>query len=171
MRALVIAAVAALAAPLAAQESNAPAPAPAAFQAVLDCEKLSDRDQRLACFDRTVAAMAAATRDRQIAVVDRDSIREAKRGIFGLSLPRLKIFGNGQDEEITEIDSTISNVRKAKDGMPIFVLADGAQWKQTDGRDVFAKPGHAIHIRKASLGSYVANIAKRPGVRVVRVMN
>lgn len=154
---------------LRAQDEKAAALPPPLFQSVLDCEKETDPEARLACFDRTVAALAAAHRDRELAVVDRSSMREARRGIFGLSLPRLKLFDSDESEEVTAIDSTIAGVRMAKDGMPIFVLADGARWKQTEGRNVFPKAGNPIHIRRAAMGSYMANVNKQPGVRVVRI--
>lgn len=173
IRSLIFAGLALLAAssPAAASDDQEPAPTPAVFQAVLDCEKVSEPQERLACFNRTVAALAAASRNRELAVFDRSTMREARRGIFGLGLPRLKIFGGDQSDEVTEIDSKITGVRTANDGMPIFVLEDGARWKQTDGRNVFAKAGHAIHIRRAALGSYVARVDKQPGVRVVRIAN
>lgn len=152
-----------------AQDEKAPPP-PAVFQSVLDCEKITASTDRLACFDRTVAALSVAQRDREIAVVDRGSIREARRGLFGLSLPRLKLFGgDGAEEEVLSIDSTITGVRIANDGMPIFVLQDGGRWKQTEGRNVYPKAGQPIHIKRASMGSFMANVNKQPGVRVVRI--
>lgn len=155
-----------------ARDEKAPAPPPPVFQSVLDCEKITASADRLACFDKTVAALSAAHRGREVAVVDRGSIREARRGIFGLSLPRLKLFGgDGGEEEVTAIDSTITGVRTANDGMPIFVLEDGARWKQTEGRNVYAKSGQPIHIKRAAMGSFMANVNKQPGVRVVRLAN
>lgn len=147
------------------------APTPPVFQAVLDCEKLADPQQRLACFDSAVAAMSSASRNRELAVFDRSTMREARRGIFGLGLPKLKIFGGDKSEEVTQIDSTITGLRTANDGMPIFILADGARWKQTEGRNVYPRVGNAIHIRRAALGSYMANVDKQPGVRVMRLAN
>lgn len=174
MRSFAIAGFALLAAaswPARAQDDKAPPAPPAVFQSVLDCEKEREPQARLACFDRAVGALSAAHRDREVAVVDRNSMREARRGIFGLSLPRLKLFDNDESEAVTAIDSTIAGVRMANDGMPIFILADGARWKQTEGRNVFPKVGHPIHISRGALGSYVANVNKQPGVRVVRIAN
>ena len=154
------------------KDKDAPNPAPAVYQAVIDCGAIADPQARLACFDGAVAALNAATRDRQLVVVDRSTMREARRGIFGLSLPKLKLFGGDDDddsEQVTSIDSTISGLRMAKDGMPIFVLEDGARWKQTEGRNVYAKAGQPIHIKRAAIGSYMANVNKQPGVRVVRL--
>ena len=104
-------------------------------------------------------------------MTDRATVREAKKGLFGLALPSLKLFGDGKDEEVTEIESKIVGIRLAGDGFPTFTLEDGARWKQTDGRNTYPKPGPNIRIRKAALGSYMASINDQPGVRVVRQAN
>jgi hypothetical protein len=149
---------------------KSPPPPPAVYQAVIDCGTVAGAEARLACFDGAVAALSAATRDRQVVVVDRSTMREARRGIFGLSLPKLRLFGGDDDSElVTSIDSTITGVRVAKDGMAIFVLEDGGRWKQTEGRNVYPKVGQPIHIKQAAMGSYMANVNKQPGVRVVRL--
>jgi hypothetical protein len=107
----------------------------------------------------------------ELVVTDRATVREAKKGLFGLALPSLKLFGGGKDEEVTEIESKIAAIRMASDGFPTFTLDDGARWKQTDGRNTYPKPGQKIRIRKAALGSYIASINGQPGVRVVRQAN
>lgn len=152
-------------------DERGPPPPPPVYQAVVDCRTLTDPVERLACFDRTVEALDTATRERELAIFDRNTMREARRGVFGLGLRELRVFDADESEEITEIDSTISAVRSASDGYPIFVLADGARWKQTDGRNVYARPGQTIHIYAASLGSFVANVDGRVGVRVIRLAN
>ena len=153
-----------------AAKDKPPPPPPAVYQAVIECEKIADAPQRLACFDKAVAALNAAARERQVVVIDRGAMREARRGIFGLSLPRLRLFSDDDDSEIvTAIDSTIAGVRMGKDRMPIFVLEDGARWKQTEGRNVYAKAGQPIHIKQAAMGSFMANVNKQPAIRVVRI--
>jgi hypothetical protein len=146
-------------------------PAPAVFQAVLDCKPVADPAARLACFDKAVGALNAARDANELVVTDRATVREAKKGLFGLALPSLKLFGDGKDEEVTEIESKIVGIRLAGDGFPTFTLEDGARWKQTDGRNTYPKPGQKIRIRKAALGSYMASINDQPGVRVVRQAN
>lgn len=168
-----VAALAALvAAPIAAADkSDAPHPPPPVFQAVLDCKALTEAAARLACYDRSIEALAAANRNHEVVIADRATVREAKRGLFGLRLPRLKLFGGDGDEEVTEITGTLTAVRAAPDGMPIFVLDDGARWKQTEGRNQFAKSGDKIRIHRGSMGSFIANLNEAPGVRVVRLAN
>ena len=104
--------------------------------------------------------------------MDRTAVREARRGLFGFSLPKLKLFGGGDDDDqddVKEIESTIAGLRSASDGYPIFTLADGARWKQTEGRIWFPKVGTAIRIKRAALGSYMGTIDKRSGIRMMRL--
>ena len=142
---------------------------PPVFREVLDCRAIVDASARLACFDRSAAALATAAEKKDVLVVDRATARETKRGLFGLTLPKIKLFGDNDDEEIAQIDTTIASTYMARDGATVFVLQDGARWKQTDGRDTYAKAGQAITIRKGALGSYFAKVNNQPGVRVVRL--
>ena len=146
-------------------------PPPPVFQAVLDCKAVSDATARLTCYDKAVSAMDTARATNDLVVTDRATVREAKKGLFGLALPSLKLFSGGKDEEVTEIESKIATFRMASDGFPVFTLSDGARWKQTEGRNTYPKAGSSIRIRKASLGSYMANVDGQPGVRVVRQAN
>ena len=147
-------------------------PPPAVFQAVIDCKAIADPAARLACYDQAVSAMVAARSSRDLVVTDRAAVREAKRGLFGLSLPSIKLLDAADaGDEVKEIESTIAGIRMAGDGFPVFTLEDGARWKQTDGRNTFPKAGQKIRIRKAALGSYMASIAGQPGVRVTRQAN
>jgi hypothetical protein len=145
--------------------------APPVFQAVLDCKAIADPTERLGCFDRSVAAMETANKAKDLVVADRSTMREARRGLFGLTLPNIKLFGGDDKEEVTEIESTIASFRAAKDGFLIFELEDGARWKQTDGKQQFPKVGDKVKIRKAALGSYMANIGTKTGIRVIRLGN
>ncbi len=158
--------------PAHAKDKPAIAASPAIYQAVVDCRTIGDSSARLACFDRTVGDMATATTQKDLVILDRESMRETRKGLFGFTLPKLKIFGSndeGDKDEITQIESTITGIRTSSDGMPIFTISDGAKWKQTEGRDVFPKVGDPIRIKKATLGSYMANVNKRTAVRVMRL--
>lgn len=161
------------AAPVHAKDKPEITAPPAIYQAVVDCRTIGDAAQRLACFDRTVGEMATATTQKDLVILDRESMRETRKGLFGFSLPKLKLFGGSDDDrdEVKEIESTITGIRSASDGMPIYTIADGARWKQTEGRDVFPKVGDPIRIKRATLGSYMASVNKRSGVRVMRLTN
>ncbi|KPF81603.1 hypothetical protein IP83_13285 [Novosphingobium sp. AAP93] len=169
---IALAAAALAAAPLLAKDkSPLPKELPPVFEAVVNCRALTSDSERLACYDRSVAALASARDKEDIVVADRATIRETKKGLFGFSLPKLKLFGGTETDgdEVKEIESTITAVHSTADGLGIFTLADGARWKQTDGGATFARPGVAIRIKRGTLGSYLASIDKGAYVRVVRL--
>jgi len=169
---LALAALALFAAPAAAKnKQDLPKELPPVFEAVVNCWALASDSERLACYDSSVAALAAAREKEDIVVADRATIRETKKGLFGFTLPKLKLFGGAErdSDDVKEIDSTITAVRDTADGLAIFTLADGARWKQTDGGATFAKPGIGIRIKRGTLGSYLASIDKGAFIRVVRL--
>lgn len=142
---------------------------PPVFEAVVTCRALTVDSERLACYDRSVAALASAREKQDIVVADRATIRETKRGLFGFTLPKLKLFGETEGEDVKEIEGIITAVRNAADGLAIFTLADGARWKQTDGGNSFANAGDPIRIQRGALGSYLASISKGRTFRIVRL--
>jgi hypothetical protein len=137
------------------------------------CRQVTPDAERLACYDRQVAALEAAEASREIAVVDRQQIRRTRRSLFGLTLPDLGIFGGDRDEgddgaAVNEINSTIQAIGTGADGRTTYRLQDNSVWVQTEGRAGFPRSGEAIRIRRGPLGSYLANIAGRPAIRVIR---
>ena len=106
----------------------------------------------------------------------REQVREARRGLFGLTLPRIKLFDDDGDEgdEIAEIESTIKSARTIRSGKWVISLEDGAVWLQTDYprssmRD--PKSGDSITIKRAALGSYMAKVNGGRAFKVKRVVN
>lgn len=154
-----------------------PAPAPTPFDAVMACQAITDPAGRLACFDRAVPALDQARRDRQIVVMDREEVRQTRRGLFGLQLPAVRIFGGGDDddendvESVDSIESTITRSSQDGYGKWTFVLADGARWQQIDARRIAIapRPGMTIAIRRAAMGSFLANIGGQTAIRVRRI--
>jgi hypothetical protein len=146
-------------------------PIPPIYQAVLDCKSVTDAAERLTCYDRTVESMAMASTKRDLVVMERSTIKQAEKGLFGLSLPSIKIFGGNDDDAVTEIESTISSVRRDINDALIITLADGARWRQIDSQPQMAKVGDKIKIRKAALGSFFANINGRSGFKMSRMAN
>jgi len=150
----------------------ASAPPPKIFLDVVQCRAITDAAERLACFDRSVGALASAQASKDLYVADKDAMREARRGLFGFSLPKLRIFGDeDMEKEVDSIDSTITAAVPGAQGY-IFTLADGARWKQTDGAYMDKpKAGAKIRIKRAAMGSFFGTVEKNPGVRVERLNN
>lgn len=164
-----------LASPALAQDNDdAPTRVPL-IQQLYDCRAIADPAARLACFDRQVAAMETAETARDIRIVDREQVRETRRGLFGFSLGNINIFGDDNDEDeaaaeqVTSIESTITGISMNGDGKYVFRLANEQRWYQTDPpRGRSPQVGMTISIRRASLGGFLANINDRPAVRVMR---
>jgi hypothetical protein len=149
----------------------APLPSAAPVQRLLSCGTTADPAVRLACFDREAATLRDAIQRQDVTIVDRDSVRQARRNLFGLSLPRLAILGQEGADEVRQIESAIAGTSRNSDGGYIFRLADGSRWTQTDG-NMFAlapKVGEAVSVRRAALGSFFLTVGRQPGVKVRRI--
>lgn len=157
----------------AGQVASATAEPPRAIRSLLECRALAERDARLACFDREAAAFDTALRERNVVVADREAVKEARRGIFGLTLPNISLFGRDDDEtvRVDAIEAKITEARKGLDRNWRFVLEDGSRWTQTDALQMARdpKPGMGMKIRKAAAGSFLGNIDGQTAVRVRRM--
>ena len=149
-----------------------PVATPPAFRRLVDCRKLAEPTARLACFDREAAAVEGATARRELVVVDRQQIRQTRRTLFGLTLPRLG-FLDGQDDDAPEqqqVEGTIRAFSADRTGKWLVQLED-ATWRGTEVDEYQSTPrvGQAVVVRRGPLGSYVLSVAGRKGVRVQRV--
>lgn len=151
-------------------KKNLDDPLPAVFAKVLECRKLVDPDARLACFDTSVAALETANQQKSLVVISEETVKETRRGLFGLALPRIGIFRDTDDDEaLKELSTAIKSVRGV-DGAWVFTLEDGAVWQQTDGAYLRQpKVGQSITIRRAAMGSYIAKVEGGLGFRIKRV--
>ena len=142
---------------------------PKLFEDVVKCRSIQDSAERLACYDRGVAALDTAQKSNELYVADKAAMKEARRGLFGFSLPKLKIFGDEDLGDLDQLETTIAGVGSGQRGY-VFTLPDGARWAQTD-KKYMDKPkvGAKIKIEKGALGSYMASINKKPGFRVERI--
>lgn len=142
-----------------------------ALRKLVACRSIADITARVACFDREVAAIDAAEARKDLVVFDRAQVRKTQRSLFGLSLPDLNIFGDDSKDAQKEIVSTIKRAWVNSNQKWAFELPDGARWAQTDSRVIHLdpRPGDSIRIRRAALGSYLANIGRQTAVRVQRI--
>ncbi len=150
---------------------NSPAPLPETFNNLKACKAIVDRDARLDCYDKAATALEQAVVSKDVLLTDKAQLKEARRGLFGFSLPKISLFGSDDPEgEANEIESIIARATQlGRNGPWTITLEDGAKWVQLDG-DLFPvpKPGQKIRIRKAALGSYFANVNGQRAVRMKR---
>jgi hypothetical protein len=145
---------------------------PPVFEELVNCRSIADPTARLACYDSKVAAMDAAEKNDELVLADKSAMKEARKGLFGFSIPKLKIFGNdGKEDEKFELVAKIDSAYQASYGKWTIVLEDGARWVQIDTQVLRKNPvrGMEIKIRAASMGSYFANIDGARAIRMRRV--
>ncbi|MEL6529369.1 MAG: hypothetical protein AAGK01_02390 [Pseudomonadota bacterium] len=145
---------------------------PEVVSKLFECRSIQDPTERLACFDREVADVFAAQESNDLVIAEREQVKEARRGLFGLNLPKIKLFSGGDEEDdVSEISATLADARRLGNGRFVFELEDGVRWIQTEnniGRKRF-KAGDTIVIKKAALGSFKARVNNRSAGRVKRL--
>ena len=144
---------------------------PEAYTRLIECRALPDPAQRLACFDERSQKLQVAEQRGDVVMFDRASMQDAKKGLFGLSLPKIKLFGNGGESDIKEITGTIESAAQYDYGRWRMTLADGSVWDQIDTEVLPLDPrkGNAIVISRASLGGFKASVNRQTPIRVRRV--
>ena len=131
------------------------------LQKLVDCRKLTDESQRLACYDQATVALDQAEAKGDIVVVDREQARKVRRQAFGFSMPSLSLFERGEtQEELENVTGVVALARVNGAGKWVIKLEDGAVWTQVDSKELFKepKPGMPVKIRQASLGSFLMTV-------------
>jgi hypothetical protein len=149
---------------------------PAIYTELVACKDFAEPAARLACYDEKVAALQTAQSTNQLVIADREQVREARLGLFGLTLPRIKLFDGDGDEgdKIEAIDGIIQSAQTIRSGKWVIRLEDGAVWQQTDPpRSTMRRPkaGDSIVIERAALGSFLAKVNDGRGFKVRRVVD
>jgi hypothetical protein len=142
------------------------------LQQLIDCRKIADNAQRLACFDQAAASLDQAEAKGDIVVVNREQARKVRRQAFGFTLPSISLFERGEKaEDIASTEGKIVSLRKVPVGRWEFTLEDGAKWVQIDSTEIpiDPKPGQTVKINRASMGSYMMQVGNQRAVKVHRV--
>jgi hypothetical protein len=153
----------------AAARNTLPAGNPAIVQSLLQCRAITDAAQRLACYDRQSSAIASAIEKKDLVVIDKEKATQAKRSLFGFSVPSFAgLLGGG---DVNQIEGTVASATQNADGGWIIKLADGSVWSQTDDTPVALEPrrGDKITVKRGALGSYFVKIGSQPGFKAKRV--
>ena len=168
---LAAAAAALLSSPAGAAPRKLPTGTPPQMQRLLGCRALADAAQRLACFDRETANIDQAMTRKDLVVIDRERATAAKRSLFGFSIPSFGGLFGGDENEVKEIQSTITAVGTNADGGWTLRLADGSTWTQTDDSPLGIRParGQKVVVRRALLGAFRISVSGQPGFKAKRI--
>lgn len=162
LRPLLLLSLAMLAVPAAAQ-----APDPA----LLDCAGEPEDAVRLACYDKVVAGMSgaakaiAAKREAETAKLNAKRAAEAEAAAKAKAEADAKAkeqaFGGERLnpgkrlDQVDTLDSTVTDTFTSRDGMAVFLLANGQLWVQTQGMTLPPiKAGDAVKIERGSISGY-----------------
>ncbi|WP_375402711.1 hypothetical protein [uncultured Sphingomonas sp.] len=128
-----------------------------------ECRAIAADGDRLACFDRLAARIAAARTSGDLLVLDRRQVVERKRQRFGLANPPSDVFGGGEADRATEVSRLDTTIRMAKPAGPYgrwnLELANGSVWQSVDTLPFPPKASAPIALRTATLGGFRASIA------------
>lgn len=139
------------------------------------CTTITDDAERLACFDREVGALVGAANQGAVRVVDKEEITEARRKLFGYSVPDAGIFkaDNKEEEEAARrLTSKITKVRQVSDKEWYIWIEEGnAQWRLRNDSIRFRAPevGDTVEFQPATMGTYWIKVNGRKGVRGNRI--
>lgn len=134
------------------------------------CRAIASENDRLECYDRTAAEIAAARERKELLVVDREEARETRRGLFGFALPRIRLFGDADDTaEISEITGTVKSVSATGFQNLLVVLENGSQWQTTDASRRKPHVGQEIRVKRGMMGSYFLDMPGGVLIRARRV--
>lgn len=173
MFAALLAAAPAMAA--AQRPAAAPPPRPETFEALIRCRAVAEAAARLQCFDAAAAALQNAQERRELVVVDRQQVREGRRRLFGLTLPRIPIFGGGDDDDgdadqVQTVEGVVASAAQDSLGHWVVTLRDNAVWVQTDNNTLALRPrpDHRVVINRGAMGGFMMRVNNQPGIRVRR---
>ena len=148
------------------------------IQSFARCRGIPAVAARLECFDKAASALDSAVKAKEITIVDRREVRQARRSLFGFTIPRLSLFGGddrdetraARDAEFAELNTTITSAAPIANGRIQLRLAESdAVWSTTDPMPFPPKPGAKIRIKRGALGNYFLAIDGQRSVRGVRV--
>lgn len=147
----------------AAQASSEP------LDALRACRAIEEEGERLACYDREVAAVLGASEKGEVQVVRKEEVEKTRRGLFGFRLPKIGLFG-GDDSEMNLLRSTITKVRPIRRGW-IITIEEGSVWQLNSVPSRLRPPkvGDPVEFKKAALGSYFVRIDGQMGVKGRRI--
>lgn len=158
-----------LAAPALARDREATTPSKA-LDELTKCTAIAADPERLACFDSAVKTIIAGQQAKSFVVLDKAEVQRAKRSLFGFSLPSIKLFGSGDDEQaIKELTAVMRSSVQLPGGLIRFELDDGGVWETTEQVMLAPRKGDRVTIKAGTLGSYVATAPGRRSARVRRL--
>ncbi len=124
-------------------------------EAIESCATLLRDSERLACYDKAVAALKSGQATTGVAA-------ENMFGATSESSQAAPALRNVKREELKQISGTVTSLRRTDGGMIIIELDNGQVWRQQDsGVRMMVATGDTVTIVRASMGTF--RIADKSG--------
>lgn len=128
------------------------------------CASISRNAERLACFDRAIAALAAGKEGAAVAA----TTPEASFGL-NASVREAPAVKEKDGADLQSVQSTVQGFARAADGSTVIRLENGQSWRQLSGGDTLLKKGDAVTVTRGALGSFQMNVPSGRTVKVRRI--
>ena len=145
--------------------------APDYLDRLAQCRQIAEPEERLACYDREVGAVVAAGEQGEVRIVDSEDVRQTRRKLFGFSIPK-NLFGSDDgDDQLDELETTITRVQRSGRSDYLITTEEGSVWRIANPPMRFAPPkaGQRVVFKTAALGSFFIRVNGQIGVKGVRV--
>ncbi|OHY52367.1 hypothetical protein [Shewanella algae] len=138
-------------------------------QQLAQCASLSDKLDRLICYDELAAKVTPTEAAVVAAAPVAKSVQADPVADFGADNLESTIQASKKNE-VAKIFLTITEVGKDPYGALKISFSNGQVWKQTDSRNFRLESGQKVYIEKAALGSFLLGTEGRNStIRVKRL--
>jgi hypothetical protein len=124
------------------------------------CVGIERNTERLACFDRGVAALMGAA----------GATAPSAESSFGLvaSTPRVQTARGEASEELRTVRGKVTALKNLN-GDEVITLDNGQVWRQLSGGQLLLKVGDDVEINRAALGSFQMKVPSGRSGKVKRL--
>jgi hypothetical protein len=150
---------------LAGSVAAADEPARSVPDELRSCAAINRNTERLACYDRAVAAMLEGKAPEGLAAATPEAT-------FGLiSNARSAPAPNGAEAKanLQSLTASVKGFGRGVDGSLLIQLDNGQTWRQLSGSESLLKVGDAVTINRAALGSFQMVMPSGRSAKVRRV--
>jgi hypothetical protein len=152
------------------------------------CRSITSNKERLACFDREVAKLEAATEPKDAApasIQSKPGVQASAAGKPNTPLAPEQTFGLTGDQivklearqegapraQLKNLTAQVASVSHNSSGHWVVTLNNGQVWRQTETRSDFeVSPGASVKISPGAMGSFFLQTNPHNWTRVERVL-
>jgi hypothetical protein len=129
------------------------------------CAAINRNTERLACYDRAVAAMIEGKAPEGLAA----ATPEATFGVISSARGAPASSGAEAKADLQSLTANVKGFGRGADGSLLILLDNGQTWRQLSGSESLLKVGDTVTINRAALGSFQMVMPTGRSAKVRRV--